>query len=110
MHRTAAALGIPAAWIDLRHDCTHGALPPLNRLRTATTDALSYLWQNYWENLEDNGTSNTLINELELPVKPAEHVEIFTEYVKRRAEEMKNKTSAVKVCSVFGKFHSTLPG
>lgn len=51
MYETAKQIGLPASFIDIRHDAIHGDLPSLVILREATRDALEWLWNDYWKRL-----------------------------------------------------------
>ncbi|RKP15365.1 Las1-like-domain-containing protein [Piptocephalis cylindrospora] len=52
----ADRLGLPSWFAELRHAGTHDALPSLPVLRTAISQALSWLEDNYW-NVQQNLTS-----------------------------------------------------
>ncbi|KAG0125863.1 Las1-like-domain-containing protein [Tuber indicum] len=54
MHTLAKTLGLPTSFVEIRHAATHEALPTLPLLRTATTRALDWLWENYWCSLSDS--------------------------------------------------------
>lgn len=53
MFQKAQELGVPASFVDLRHQATHGEVPSLKVLRQATERSLDWLWQYYWEKIED---------------------------------------------------------
>lgn len=44
----AAKTGLPRAFVDLRHEAAHGALPSLPVLSAAGLAALDWLWSHYW--------------------------------------------------------------
>ncbi|KAI9796732.1 MAG: hypothetical protein M1825_006510 [Sarcosagium campestre] len=48
MFHAAKEAGLPAAFVELRHEITHGAIPSLVVLRTATERALDWLWERWW--------------------------------------------------------------
>lgn len=48
MFQRAMDLGIPASFVELRHEATHRELPSLVVLRSATQRSLQWLWDNYW--------------------------------------------------------------
>jgi len=48
MYGAAAALALPPALVDLRHDVAHGGLPPLRVLRVRVEQALGWLWEGFW--------------------------------------------------------------
>ena len=44
--------GLPVRFIEMRHQITHGRLPPLRSLHGATQDALRWLYAFYWATLD----------------------------------------------------------
>ena len=61
MYVKAKEIGIPASFVEIRHDATHGDLPSLVILRKAAERSLLWLWNDYWKyldvrtgNLDDN--------------------------------------------------------
>jgi len=51
MYGVAKSVGLPASFVELRHETTHEQLPSLNRLRTATGRARGWIWDNFWSSL-----------------------------------------------------------
>lgn len=51
MYEKAKQIGLPASFIDIRHDAIHGDLPSLIVLREAAERALTWLWNDYWQYL-----------------------------------------------------------
>ncbi|TVY80687.1 Pre-rRNA-processing protein las1, partial [Lachnellula suecica] len=51
MYSLAKTIGLPATYVELRHQATHEELPSLSKLRTATQKALRWIWDYYWANL-----------------------------------------------------------
>lgn len=52
MYTKAQQIGLPALFVDLRHEATHGDMPSLTSLRNATHRAMQWLWDDYWGKLE----------------------------------------------------------
>ncbi|KAI9743161.1 MAG: rRNA-processing protein las1 [Claussenomyces sp. TS43310] len=52
MYSIAKNIGLPATFVELRHQCTHEELPSLRRLRAAAEGSLQWIWQHYWKGLE----------------------------------------------------------
>ena len=51
MYAKAQQIGLPAVFVDLRHEATHGDMPSLSNLRNAAQRALQWLWDDYWKTL-----------------------------------------------------------
>ncbi|KAL2266381.1 hypothetical protein VTJ83DRAFT_5733 [Remersonia thermophila] len=51
MYDVAKSVGLPATFVELRHQATHEQLPSLTRLRSAARDALEWIWDYYWRHL-----------------------------------------------------------
>lgn len=51
MYSIAKTIGLPATFVELRHQATHEQLPSLSKLRTAAKKALAWIWDFYWKNL-----------------------------------------------------------
>lgn len=49
MYAHALELGLPEAFVELRHQAIHEEMPSLEVLRTRTGDALEWLWQRWWK-------------------------------------------------------------
>lgn len=48
MFQRAVDLGLPASFVELRHEATHRDLPSLVVLRSAAQRSLEWLWGYYW--------------------------------------------------------------
>ena len=53
MFSIAKTIGLPATFVELRHQATHEQLPSLSRLRAAAEKALAWIWEYYWQHLLD---------------------------------------------------------
>ncbi|KAK3373872.1 Las1-like-domain-containing protein [Lasiosphaeria ovina] len=51
MYGVAKSVGLPATFVELRHQATHEQLPSLTRLRAAARLALDWIWDYYWKHL-----------------------------------------------------------
>jgi len=52
MFRAAKHIGLPASFVELRHQATHEELPALLVLRQAATRSLGWLWEYYWRSID----------------------------------------------------------
>ncbi|KAN0110533.1 Las1 domain containing protein [Hyaloscypha variabilis] len=57
MYSIAKTIGLPATYVELRHQATHEELPSLSKLRTATQKALRWIWDYYWVHLKAESTT-----------------------------------------------------
>jgi hypothetical protein len=55
MYSIAKMIGLPATFVELRHQATHEQLPSLVKLRSAARKALAWIWEYYWKHLDDHG-------------------------------------------------------
>jgi len=55
MYSIAKNIGLPATFVELRHQCTHEELPSLSKLRGAAARSLTWIWEQYWSSLEGKG-------------------------------------------------------
>lgn len=51
MYAVAKTIGLPATFVELRHQSTHEQLPSLAKLRSAAHKALDWIWDYYWKHL-----------------------------------------------------------
>ncbi|RKP02506.1 hypothetical protein CXG81DRAFT_17866 [Caulochytrium protostelioides] len=49
VRRLAATIAMPLVFVEIRHEATHGDLPPLAALREVARDALLWLKTRYWD-------------------------------------------------------------
>ncbi|KAE8385131.1 glyoxylase [Aspergillus alliaceus] len=54
MFQRAIDLGLPASFVELRHEATHRELPSLTVLRNAAQRSLEWLWDYYWAKVDMN--------------------------------------------------------
>lgn len=53
MYGVAKTIGLPASFVELRHQGTHEPMPALTQLRPAARRALVWIWEYYWRNLPE---------------------------------------------------------
>ncbi|TLS28913.1 hypothetical protein PpBr36_01581, partial [Pyricularia pennisetigena] len=51
MYSVAKTIGLPANFVELRHQATHEQLPSLTRLRAGAQAGLVWIWDYYWKQL-----------------------------------------------------------
>lgn len=57
MFQRAVDLGLPASFVELRHEATHRELPSLVVLRNASQRSLEWLWDYYWVKVDFSAPS-----------------------------------------------------
>lgn len=60
MYSLAKTIGLPATFVELRHESTHEALPSTAKLRKGAKKALRWIWENYWQHLGDEISDESL--------------------------------------------------
>ncbi|KAI0193993.1 Las1-like-domain-containing protein [Xylaria flabelliformis] len=86
MYTIAKTIGLPATFVELRHQATHEQLPSLSKLRSAANNALAWIWHFYWkdvipinkENSEGEGSQSDPLRDL------------LTRYFREQDETLKN--------------------
>ncbi|RDW88612.1 hypothetical protein BP6252_00644 [Coleophoma cylindrospora] len=58
MYSIAKTIGLPATYVELRHQATHEELPSLPKLRIAAQKALHWIWNYYWSQLTPELNAN----------------------------------------------------
>lgn len=72
MFQRATDLGLPASFVELRHEATHREPPSLVVLRKAAQRSLEWLWDNYWADICDEpGATPALIHDDGVSVRAA---------------------------------------
>ncbi|KAJ0355659.1 hypothetical protein KNSL1_000786 [Colletotrichum chrysophilum] len=61
MYSVAKTIGLPATFVELRHQATHEQLPSLAKLRSAARKALAWIWEYYWQHLGANEDEEEVI-------------------------------------------------
>ena len=61
MYNKAKELNLPASFVELRHEATHGELPTLVVLRQAAAKSINWLWHNYWQHLQNESDFENLL-------------------------------------------------
>jgi hypothetical protein len=56
MYMVAKTIGLPATFVELRHQSTHEQLPSLAKLRTAARKALLWIWDYHWKQLDEDSS------------------------------------------------------
>lgn len=63
MYGVAKTIGLPAGFVELRHQGTHEPMPSLAQLRPAARRALGWIWEYYWKNLAPASAAGELQEE-----------------------------------------------
>jgi hypothetical protein len=55
MYDVAQAIGMPEEWVEMRHEITHGRMPPLGEIKVFAEDGMRWLWREFWVKLDLSG-------------------------------------------------------
>ena len=62
MYTKAQQIGLPAVFVEIRHEATHGDMPSLTNLRIAAQRARRWLWDDYWKGLRERNVEEQLVD------------------------------------------------
>jgi ribosomal biogenesis protein LAS1 len=85
----AKQIGMPVEFVALRHDATHEELPGIQRLVTATQQALEWLWKVYWSRLEEPEDEEAV--SASLAEMKSEAASVLREFRRARRDALKSK-------------------
>lgn len=85
----AKQIGMPEHFVALRHEATHEELPAMHRLIKATDEALQWLWNVYWSELEVPETQASIVDSL--PQLKAEAKQILRDFRSARKDSLRSK-------------------
>ena len=102
MYAAARAVGMPAAWVELRHEIAHGAgpeaiaEPSLKRLHACAEEALEWLWKRYWRQLDLPPAAAPASTEAEKPrdIDDAERSDLLKELLRARKLDIRQGDNA----------------
>ena len=80
MYGVAKSVGLPATFVELRHQATHEQLPSLIRLRGAARKALDWIWDYYWRHLSESLEDE----QVQIPTRGVERQAVSTRGGSRR--------------------------
>lgn len=97
MYAAARAVGMPAAWVELRHEIAHGAgpeaitEPSLKRLHACAEEALEWLWARYWQGLDEPPSAALARSEDQTPrdLDDSERSELLKALLRARKVDMR---------------------
>ncbi|KAI0544087.1 Las1-domain-containing protein [Xylaria curta] len=85
MYTIAKTIGLPATFVELRHQATHEQLPSLSKLRSAANNALAWIWHFYWKDLVPVNKENSGEGGQFDPLR-----DLLTRYFREQDETLKN--------------------
>lgn len=94
MFQRAVDLGLPASFVELRHEATHRELPSLVVLRNAAQRSLEWLWDYYWVKVESESGSGLVVED-ENAVKKS--VRGYLAQITGEGEPMRKKRKGLKL-------------
>ncbi|KAJ5620203.1 hypothetical protein N7510_004187 [Penicillium lagena] len=121
MFQRAVDLGLPASFVELRHEATHREPPSLVVLRKATQRSLEWLWDNYWAGIDEFGEAPPLdsddiasvkkaLRDTLLPISGGSNATAEPLSKKRkRDQDLITAAQLVSICNVSGTGVRVLP-
>ncbi|RDA82522.1 hypothetical protein CP532_4493 [Ophiocordyceps camponoti-leonardi (nom. inval.)] len=112
MYTIAASIGLPSAFVELRHQSTHEQLPSRARLRLMAERALVWIWNYYWKHLDaehhrDDECRAAVLAFLRAADEGGDDVE---REAKQRAAAIVRRWDKDRVLATISRLQSTLPG
>lgn len=83
MFQRAIDLGLPASFVELRHEATHREPPSLIVLRNAVPRALEWLWDYYWSTIYPRIPVHDILSSSSSPVEAQAELSDAIEPIKR---------------------------
>ncbi|KAL6700076.1 Las1-like domain-containing protein [Trichoderma pleuroticola] len=105
MYSIAKNIGLPATFVELRHQATHEQLPSLAKLRSAARKALVWIWDYYWKHLGEAERARDPCKELVLS-----YLREDDEAARRRIMGQLRQWDLVYVQTTIAELQKTLPG
>ena len=103
MYSIAKTLGLPATYVELRHQATHEELPSLTKLRAASQKALRWIWDYYWVQLPSQQ------DEEEDPVAFLRKViEEKNDHARRKMEARLRQWDSTRLLETFAEFDASV--
>ncbi len=94
MYEIAEEIGLPASFVELRHQVTHDELPSVTVLRHAVNRSLAWLWDHYWQRIDEQTgqlkDDKTSTNN-DVPVSKETYKDIFRPYIKWKIKQAREK-------------------
>lgn len=120
VYKMAKKIGMPSHFVELRHSATHQSLPSIQLLRNYSSQALTWLWNTYWTNLEnsgtnESGTATSVNNTDEIEKIRAEITSQFKKWKKLRKSNVRapidteNDKALSKIITTLGKHCTSHP-
>jgi hypothetical protein len=110
MYSIAKVIGLPATFVELRHQSTHEQLPSLAKLRSAAARALAWIRGYYWEHLSESDSSS---NSQHDPCREALLKYLREDDEARRAKvikELDGSWETDRLLRTLAELQETLPG
>ncbi|CAG9999807.1 unnamed protein product [Clonostachys byssicola] len=108
MYSLARTIGLPATFVELRHQSTHEQLPSLAKLRSAAKKALRWIWGYYWRHLAgDDLLSETCEDALLRYLREGDH---DPDADRRSRLALERRWDVGTLLSCLSRLQDTLPG
>lgn len=113
----AETLEMPASFVEIRHEVTHGQLPSLFRLSQHAKMGLAWLWKYYWLKLDEQSTESPHLkrskvgHDAGVPLSKNDLMNVLSPFRAKRRQEIKARVAdAESATSASGQAASHLVG
>ena len=96
MFAIAKGLGLPAAFIDIRHEATHGEMPSLVVFRDVVRKSLTWLYDEYWGRLAEEEEVEMNVEELKTFFRTALRTHLKARLALNAQADQKTKQALVE--------------
>lgn len=97
MYDMAERYGMPLTFVELRHEITHGQIPSVQTLQRHATDALDWLWKEFWVKLVPDPPPTSQMDRIAEQDRIAREAQVVVStYVAARVAKLKGGAASKK--------------
>lgn len=94
MLEVAREIGLPAGFVEVRHEVAHEDLPSLGRLVGLAREAVGWLWEEYWAGLKEEPDQDEVVEEVQTEEERREAVKgVLRAYRKERVAFLRTRAA-----------------
>jgi hypothetical protein len=97
MYDMAESYGMPLTFVELRHEITHGQIPSVQTLQRHATEALDWLWKEFWAKLVPDPPPSSEANRIAEEERVAREAQVIVStYLAARIAKLKGGAAGKK--------------